>query len=206
VTAARAVLLLSGGLDSTALLGLARPALALFVDYGQRPAAAEGRAAAAVASALSAELETVRVDLREIGAGLLRDDAPAPGSPSPEWWPYRNQLLVTAAAAVAVRRGLGEVLTATVASDGQRHADGTAEFYDALDAVLRIQEGAVRVRAPAIAMTSAELVTSSGVGDEVLGWTVSCHRGDLPCGSCPGCWKRDKVLLELGRMRPGDEP
>ncbi|HWH30501.1 MAG TPA: 7-cyano-7-deazaguanine synthase [Mycobacteriales bacterium] len=205
MTADRAVLLLSGGLDSAALLALARPALALFVDYGQRPARAEGRAAAAVASALGTELEDVRVDLREIGGGLLHGDTPIPGAPSPEWWPYRNQLLVTTAAAVAVRRGLGEVLTATVASDGQRHADGTPRFYDALDAVLRIQEGAIRVRAPVIGMTSAELVAASGVGDDVLGWTVSCHRGDFPCGGCPGCWKRDEVLRGLGRMQPRDE-
>jgi 7-cyano-7-deazaguanine synthase len=193
-----AVLLLSGGLDSTALAALTRPAVCLAVDYGQRSAVGEFRAAAAVCRALRLTLSTLTLDLGGLGGGLLKDEDVLPGAPSPEWWPYRNQILVTAAASVALQAGLPQVLTGTVAGDGSRHIDGRPAFYQALDCLISMQEGGIRVRAPAINETSAELVRRSGLTEDVLGWTVSCHRASFPCGDCPGCWKRTKVLSDLG--------
>jgi 7-cyano-7-deazaguanine synthase len=195
------LILLSGGVDSAALAAVERPAAALFVDYGQRPAAAERRAAGAVAAALGLELHEIALDLRSLGGGLLLDDKPIPGAPSPEWWPFRNQMLVTAAAAVALRLGLSRVSVATVAGDGDRHADGTQRFYETLDLLLRLQEGNVGVTTPAIHETSEELVVRSGLGEDVLAWTVSCHRAALPCGDCPGCWKRARVMATLGMLQ-----
>lgn len=190
----RALLLLSGGLDSTALAAIHRPALTLFIDYGQRPADAESRAAAKTAELLGLPHEQITLGLDAIGGGLMFDEAPLAGAPSPEWWPYRNQLLVTAAAAVALRRGLGVVMTGTVAEDGARHADGTEAFYTALDQVLRLQEGGVRVTAPAIASTTEALLAKAALPASLTTWTVSCHRATLPCGDCPGCWKRLRVF------------
>ncbi len=195
---AEAVLLVSGGLDSTALAALVRPSLCLVIDYGQRSAIGELRAAAAICRALNLALETLTLDLGGLGGGLLKNEDPVPGAPSPEWWPYRNQILVTAAASVAVRAGLPQVLAGTVADDGARHIDGRPAFYQALDRLISMQEGGIRVRAPAIGETSAELVRRSGLTEDVLGWTVSCHRASFPCGDCPGCRKRSQVLSELG--------
>jgi 7-cyano-7-deazaguanine synthase len=206
VTAPDALLLLSGGVDSTALAARERPTAGLFVDYGQRPAAAEGRAARTVADALSLPLHEIALDLRPLGGGLLLDESPLPGAPSPEWWPYRNQMLVTAAAGVALRLGLRRVLVGTVAGDGDRHFDGRPEFYRALDALLRMQEGGIGVDAPAIGETAEVLVAGSGLDEAVLGWTVSCHRSELACGDCPGCWKRAKVFAVTGLMQPRDVP
>jgi 7-cyano-7-deazaguanine synthase len=199
---AASLLLLSGGVDSAALAARSRPAAALFVDYGQRSAPAEGRAAIAIAARLGLALHQRDIDLRSIGAGLLLSEDAPPASPSPEWWPYRNQMLVTIAAAVALRLGLRRVLVASVAGDGDRHADGSASFYAALNTVLTLQEGAIEVVAPALDETTEELVVSSGIAESVLAWTVSCHRSDLPCGNCPGCWKRERVLSNLGLLRP----
>jgi 7-cyano-7-deazaguanine synthase len=192
-----AVLLLSGGLDSTALAAIHRPGLTLFVDYGQRPVRAEKQAASAVARALGLSHLAIRMDLSEIGGGLLLDDVAMEAAPSPEWWPFRNQFLGTAAAAIALKHGFHEVLLGTVQGDGERHLDGTPRFYSALDAVTAMQEGAVRVDAPAISMSTLDLVRESGLGQDTLGWTVSCHRGDFPCHACPGCYKRDQVLHNL---------
>ncbi|GAA0742578.1 7-cyano-7-deazaguanine synthase QueC [Dactylosporangium roseum] len=198
------VLLLSGGLDSTALAALERPTLCLVIDYGQRPAPAEVRAATAVTDALDLPIEHLRLDLGDTGGGLLRDDRPLPGGPSPEWWPFRNQILVTAAAAVALRNNLHTVMVGTVIDDRDRHADGSPAFYAALDRLFALQEGDVRVVTPAIDETSTALVGRSGLGEDVLAWTVSCHRASLPCGQCPGCWKRAKVLERLGLLQtPG---
>lgn len=204
------LLLLSGGLDSAALAARDRPDRTLFVDYGQRPARAERTAAAAVAAELRLPHAAVRVDATEVGSGLLAPDRPpvAGVRPSPEWWPYRNQLLVTVAAAWLLRGPVGpagttgiDVLVGSVRQDGARHRDGTAPFYAALDALLRAQEGDVGCRAPALGLSTADLVRASGAGDAVLGWTHSCHTSDTPCLHCPGCHKREQVLDELGRLR-----
>jgi 7-cyano-7-deazaguanine synthase len=200
---ADAVLLLSGGIDSTALAALYRPALCVAIDYGQRSAVGELRASVAICRALSLRLKTLRLDLGGLGGGLLKDEEAVPGAPSPEWWPYRNQLLVTAAASVALGEGLSHVFVGTVAEDGVRHVDGRAEFYDALDRLVSMQEGNVRVDVPAIDQTSVELVRRSGLGEDVLAWTISCHRASFPCGDCPGCWKRGRVLSELGFLESG---
>ena len=82
-----AVLLLSGGLDSTARAGLFRPALCLAIDYGHRSAAGELRAAAAICRTLSLTLATLTLDLGGLGGGLLKNEDAIPGAPSPEWGP-----------------------------------------------------------------------------------------------------------------------
>jgi 7-cyano-7-deazaguanine synthase len=192
------VLLLSGGLDSTALAALERPRLCVAIDYGQRSAQGELRAATAICRQLELPFTELRLDLGGLGGGLLLGEHPLPNAPSPEWWPFRNQILVTAAAGIALRDGLASVTVGSVLGDGDRHVDGRADFYDALDHLLSIQEGGIRVRVPAIEESTVDLLRRSGLGEDILGWTVSCHRASYPCGACPGCWKRHTVLTELG--------
>ena len=192
------VLLLSGGLDSTALAAIRRPKLTLFIDYGQRPALGEGRAAAAVAGSLKLDHLAIEINMAPIGGGLLADETPLSNAPSPEWWPYRNQLLCTIGAAVALRQNLPAVVIGSVRGDGDRHIDGTPEFYRRLDSVTSLQEGEVGVIAPALERSTEELVRESGLGMETLGWTLSCHRSATPCHACPGCNKREGVLVALG--------
>lgn len=198
------VLLLSGGLDSTALAAWLRPDAALWVDYGQRPASGERRAAQAVAAQLGMPFHAVTVDAGAIGLGLLNSDtSDGPGTdplPSPEWWPFRNQLIVTVAAAWAWPRGYVELLVGSVSTDGDRHADGTAAFFSALAGLLALQEGGMTVSAPAVAMTTEELVTASGAPDSLIAWAHSCHVADLACGRCPGCVKHERVLRGLHRL------
>lgn len=195
------LLLLSGGLDSAALAAWCRPSGCLFVDYGQRPAAGEQRAAQAVAEALGLHLETIQADCSGVGAGTLVGQSERPNaSPTPEWWPYRNQLLVTLAASVAVRYDTRTILIGTVREDAARHADGSAGFVAGLDALLALQEGGLRLQAPALAFTTAELIDRSGISDEILGWTHSCHLASRGCGGCNGCRRRVAVLDDIGRL------
>jgi 7-cyano-7-deazaguanine synthase len=198
------LLLLSGGLDSTCLGVLERPAAALVIDYGQIPAAAEFRAADYVANKYGIRLIKLVVDCSGIGQGLLADGLSAPGAPSPEWWPFRNQLLATLAASVAIKEGLGEVAVATVASDGERHVDGTAEFYFALAELIAMQEGGIRLCTPCIDRSTQELFASVDLPDDVLVMSHSCHVASLACGWCPGCLKRQEVLRDAGRLQPTD--
>lgn len=199
------VLLLSGGLDSSSIAAWHRPEHCLAIDYGQHAAEAEKRAAEAVAADLDLPYTHIRVDASAVGGGLMSTfpNSTVPNSVgiAPEWWPYRNQFLITIAAGWAVTRGHTEVLVGTVAGDGDRHADGTQTFYDAMNAVLAAQEGALAVNAPAMDLTAADLITTSRITDATLGWTHSCHTGNLPCKTCPGCIKRAEVLLQAGRLQ-----
>lgn len=190
------LLLLSGGLDSACLAALARPTTALFLDYGQRPAAGERRAAHTIAGELSLPLEERSLDLSAIGDGLLSGGKPSQlaVAPTPEWFPFRNQLLVSAAAAVAVQIGAQELWLGLTAEDTTRHADGTTEFVEAADHLLQLQEGGIRLRAPAHHLQAQELLTSSRLPDHIWQHTLSCHVAPVACGECPGCAKRRLLL------------
>jgi 7-cyano-7-deazaguanine synthase len=194
------VLLLSGGLDSTSIAAWQRPEHCLGVDYGQRAAAAEHRAATAIAADLDLPYTHIKVDASAVAGGLMARQPNSVGG-TPEWWPYRNQFLITVAAGWAVIRGHDEILVGTVSTDGDRHADGRQSFYDAMTAVLQSQEGRLSVSAPAIHLAASALIHESGVTDATLGWTHSCHVNNLPCGRCPGCVKRAEVLSQAERLQ-----
>lgn len=149
--------LLSGGLDSTALCYWMRPQKALVIDYGQVSAAGEVRAAKAVSEAMDIPFFCLKVDCRHLGSGLLANRSSITQSPSPEWWPFRNQLLASLAGSWAITQGINEILFGTVASDGF-HKDGTPDFFDLLNRLMRYQEGDIQISVPAIHLTAIELV------------------------------------------------
>lgn len=189
-------ILLSGGMDSIALGYWKRPEVAITVDYGQRAAEAEMRAAARVSDELGIRHELVRVDCSALGSGDMAGVPALDAAPVPEWWPYRNQMLITFAAMRGIAIGVDELMLGSVASDAS-HADGRPEFYAMMDKILVGQEGGMRVVAPAIGMTTAELVRASGVPRSLLSWAHSCHFGNLACGACRGCVKHYQVAHEI---------
>ena len=189
--------LLSGGMDSTALAFWKKPAVGITIDYGQVCAAAEIRAAAQVCKVFGIHHDTVRVDCSELGSGALAGTQPLPVAPVPEWWPFRNQLLVTLAAIRALSLGVQELLVGAVKTDAC-HQDGTEPFFSALDRLLRLQEGNLTLSTPAIAMTSAELIKASKISIDLLAWAHSCHTANYACGTCRGCNKHRQVMSELG--------
>lgn len=189
-------ILLSGGIDSISLAYWKRPAVAVTVDYGQRPARGEIQASAGACEALGIEHLVVSVDCSSLGSGDMAGSSPLEIAPVPEWWPYRNQLLVTLAASAVISRGVASLLIGTVKADSQ-HADGTSRFVAALSNLMSLQEGGLRVEAPAIGLTSVELVRRSEVPLEVLAWAHSCHTSSLACGRCRGCAKHFETMQDL---------
>lgn len=188
------VVLLSGGMDSAALVYWSRPDLALTVDYGQLAAEGEIRAAKAICTELSISHEVVTTDTRRLGGGTMAGAGVS--SATPEWWPFRNQLLLTLG---VMRMGAapGELLIGTVASD-KVHSDGRTEFLQSFNALLSAQQANITVLAPAIEMSSVELIEKSLVPEGILGWTLSCHTGPVGCGECRGCYKHveTRALLQ----------
>lgn len=193
----RTALLLSGGMDSTALAAWRRPDVAITIDYGQRPAEGEKRAAGAVAAALAIEHHVVTADLSALGSGDLAGSRALAIASVPEWWPFRNQMLVTLAAMKGAALGIEELMIGVLKTDGT-HADGRLEFITTLDALLRLQEGGMCLTAPAIGLTAQELIRASGATPELLAWSHSCHTSDYACGTCRGCRKHYETWADLG--------
>ncbi|MFL6438140.1 MAG: 7-cyano-7-deazaguanine synthase [Terriglobales bacterium] len=194
------LLLLSGGVDSIAMAAWRRPAVCLTVDYGQIPAEAEIDAANVVCATLDLRHDVVRLPLRNLGSGLLAGETMSPLSDNDEFWPFRNQLLITIGAMRAARESISAVVIGTVRNDS-RHSDGRPAFLSSMARLLEMQEGALTLMAPAAQMDTSELIRASGVPLGVLGWAHSCHRSKLACGDCPGCYKHSDMMQRLGLNR-----
>ncbi len=176
---------------------LNKPSVAFTVNYGQVAAEGELRAATKICSELAIQQEVICVDCSTLGSGDLANKPPNSIAPVTEWWPYRNQMLVTLAAMKAVEIGVNELLVGAVKTDAC-HSDGNAVFFEKLNDLMVLQEGGITVHAPAIHLTSAELVRLSKIDISLLAWAHSCHVSDYACGSCRGCFKHQTVMAELG--------
>ena len=174
--------------------------MCLTINYGQKAAVAEINASAQVCRALGLRHSVLTNQIADLAAGEMSHQASSRHSPHTEFWPFRNQYLATLAGMYSVKYGYDRVLIGTVVTDS-RHKDGTHNFVNSIDVLMSEQEGGIRYAAPAISMTSAELVRQSGIASSVLGWAHSCHHGNLACGRCGGCIKHSDVMQSLGWER-----
>jgi 7-cyano-7-deazaguanine synthase len=194
------LLLLSGGIDSICLAAWRRPQLCLTVDYGQKAAEAEIAAASEVCAALALKHKVIRAPIPSLGCGDLVGGAASTASENTEFWPFRNQLLVTLGAMASMIHSCRRIVIGTVKSDS-RHKDGTVDFVKRISDLLAMQEGELSLEAPAISLTTDELVQCSKVSASILGWAHSCHTANLACGQCRGCEKHSIAMRRLGWNR-----
>jgi 7-cyano-7-deazaguanine synthase len=204
-SSARAIVLLSGGLDSATVLALARSenyeCYALSVAYGQRHLA-ELDAAARVSAALGArEHRTMRVDLAGIGGSALTDsrvaipESPAPGIPV-TYVPARNTLFLSLALGWAEVIGARDIFVGVNAVDFSGYPDCRPAFIQEFEKLAQIAtkagvEGArFKIHAPLIEMSKADIIrTGLGLGVDFSA-TVSCYQADeegRACGRCDSC-------------------
>lgn len=193
----KTALLLSGGMDSIAIAWWKRPDMAITLDYGQRAAEAEINAAAATCQALNITHHIIKIDCSSLGSGDIAGIQADPNAPSSDWWPYRNQMLLSLAAMKAIALGVTHLWIGTVKSDSS-HLDGTPEFVEKISELMSFQEGGMVVEAPAIEFSTVELVRISAITPGGLAWAHSCHKANVPCGNCRGCNKYFQVLDEVG--------
>ena len=219
----RAVVLLSGGVDSSTLLHYvirklgASEVHALSFLYGQKHKR-EIDAAAWQASAAGAASHDV-VDMSFFGAlipggSVLTDAAVAVPrledlghevmSQPPTYVPNRNMMLLSVAAAYAESRGVRDLFYGAQTQDRYGYWDCTPEFLERINAVLALnRKPPVMVHAPFVWMRKAEelqLGLELGV-DYAHTWT--CYRGgDVPCGECPSCVERAGAFKEIGLADP----
>ena len=194
------VLLLSGGVDSAALCYWKKPAFALTVNYGQIPFEAELLASKRICDFVGVEHMVIHAPINELGSGDLAGrpvNGGGPGIQYSEWWPFRNQFLITLAAMKAIQIAADEVMIGSVSSDSI-FVDGSAAFTSAMDSLTRIQEGGIRVSAPAHHLSSIQLLRQANVPEQILSMTHSCHVSNYSCGDCWGCRKNLDIFEALG--------
>ena len=204
-SAARAIVLLSGGLDSATALAWARrrgfEAYALSIDYGQRHSS-ELEAAARVASALGARVHRImRVDLAGIGGSALTDwslalpEQPSAGIPI-SYVPARNTLMLALALGWAEVLGAQDLVIGANCIDYSGYPDCRPEFIRSFEALAAVATKAgvegtrFNVHTPLIAMGKAEIIRSGVQWGVDYAMTVSCYQADsegLACGRCDSC-------------------
>jgi 7-cyano-7-deazaguanine synthase len=217
-----AVVLLSGGLDSTTALAMARAegltCHALTVRYGQLHAC-ELAAAARVAAALgAAEHRVLTLDLAPLARSALTSpdlavpkdrslaEIGAPGDVPVTYVPARNTVLLALALAWAETLGAQDIFVGVNVLDASGYPDCRPAFIDAFQALAQVatRGGGFRVRAPLIAMTKAEIILAGARLGVDYGLTHSCYDpiDDRACGRCDACHLRRKGFAEAGVADP----
>lgn len=194
----KTAILLSGGMDSIAIAYWKKPDIAITIDYGQKCAEAEIQSAAFVAKKLGLEHHIIRVDCSSLGSGCLLGSEPLEFAPTREWWPYRNQLLVTLACMKAISLGVKTIFVGSIKQDGDRHKDGTKEFYNLLSLLIEYQEGGINIDMPAADLNTIDIIKRYKVPLYLILHSHSCHTANIPCLDCPGCVKNYKIRQALG--------
>lgn len=190
-------LLLSGGVDSICSAYNLKPEYAFTIDYGQAPAEREIFVSGVICEIMGITHRVIRVDCSDVGSGILAQRKPLDLAPSREWWPYRNQMLITLCLMQCIKLGISELHLASVKSDSF-HKDGTLEFYQLISQLVEYQEGGIRIKCDTLDKFSHELVLDYDVPLEFIQLAHSCHTSNISCGSCPGCTKLIRVREELG--------
>ena len=179
-----------------------RPDLLVTIDYGHLPAAGEIAAAKQIAATLELDHAILSAPLSEFGRGEMVGTHASDSDLIPEHWPLRNQMLVTLAAMKYADMGLSTIMIGTVASDCV-HSDGTPNFITRLNDLIGVQSPGLKIIAPAIGLSTRELVGASGLANDTLGWCFSCHRAPVACGACRGCTKTLELLSSLAKDAKG---
>ena len=223
--ARRAVALLSGGMDSVVAAAAVQAdgyeVHALAIEYGQRQHA-ELAAAERVAEALGlAGCSRVRVDLGQFGGSALTTDRPVPKDRKeigadipPTYVPARNTVFLSVALAAAEALDADAVAIGVNAVDYSGYPDCRPAFLEAFEAVARagtkrgVEGDPIRVLAPLLRLTKAEIVTRGLELGVPFGETLSCYdpvERDgrwLHCGRCDACRLRHQGFEDAGVEDP----
>lgn len=186
-------LLLSGGMDSICIAYWKRPKYGITIDYGHNPRLGEIQAASTVCKALNIEHIVITADISALGSGDLVGTTPVSDAPASEWWPYRNQFLITLAAMKCQSINVSNLMIGTLRTDGF-HSDGRPEFIELMNDLFTMQEGHLTISSPAIKLSAVELVEESGIPLSILSWSHSCHTSEVACGFCRGCRKHYETM------------
>ncbi|MCG6896286.1 MAG: 7-cyano-7-deazaguanine synthase QueC [Thiocapsa sp.] len=220
-----AVVLLSGGLDSSTTLAIAKSdgfaLYALSFRYGQRHRAELESAAAVACSIGVADHAVIDIDLRRFGGSALTADIPVPKGRSAQaigvgipvtYVPARNTVFLSFALAWAETLGADDIFIGVNAQDYSGYPDCRPAFIEAFERMANLATAAavegrqrLKIHAPLMSLTKAEII-AKGISLGVdYGLTSSCYdpgTDGRPCGHCDSCLLRAKGFAEAGYPDP----
>jgi 7-cyano-7-deazaguanine synthase len=214
----KAVVLVSGGLDSVTALAIAQSkgfdCHALSVDYGQRHHS-ELDAAKRVAELASVPLKILSLDLRTIGGSALTDDIDVPENETAgipvTYVPARNTIMLSLALAQAEVLGADDIFIGVNAVDYSGYPDCRPEFIAAFQQMARLATRAgvegreMTIHTPLIDLTKAEIIQQGVALGIDYSITVSCYQADgegRACGVCDSCRIRKEGFSAAGIPDP----
>ncbi len=215
----KAVVLVSGGMDSAVTLAMARElgfaCHALSVAYGQRHGS-ELTAAAVMARCLGAmSHKTVQVDLRSLGGSALTDDIEVPEHGGPgipvTYVPARNTIMLSIALGWAEVLGSNDIFCGVNAVDYSGYPDCRPAFIESIQQLANLATKAgiegqgLRIHAPLMAMGKADIVREGLRLGVDFSATTSCYSADaegLACGHCDACRLRAEGFAAAGVSDP----
>lgn len=222
--AKRAVVLLSGGLDSATVLAIAQnqrfECYCLSVEYGQRHEAELTAAKRVALSQGAKDLKLAHVDLRLFGGSALTDDISVPkdrsegemgGGIPVTYVPARNTILLSMALGYAETLGANDIFCGVNAVDYSGYPDCRPEFIEAFQTLARLAtkagvEGAeITIHAPLIHLSKSEIIQTGLELGVDYGLTHSCYDPDgegRACGHCDSCLIRRGAFESLGMADP----
>jgi 7-cyano-7-deazaguanine synthase len=209
-----AIVLLSGGMDSAALLyyavrNMGLSVLAIGFDYGSKHAKMEIRSARIIAESLGVEYRLVELPLNT----FLSSDLLVGGEDIPEGEysreslrrtvvPCRNAIMISICSGIASSVGARSVMIGSHSGDHAIYADCRPEFNDAIRESIEIAtDHMVTISFPWQSHTKAEIIKDSEKMDLSVPWefTYSCYRGGMKhCGKCSTCLERKNAFAESG--------
>ena len=216
----RAVVSLSGGMDSAVCLALAAAdydVYALHFSYGQRTEKRELISARAIADVVGVrQFLPLKIDLfRQIGGSALTDvniavpEAPAANRIGEEipvtYVPFRNAHFLSAAVSWAEVLGAESIFIGAVEQDSSGYPDCRPAYYDAFQRVIRTgtKEGKIQIDTPLIHMKKSEIVQLGVELTAPFHLTWSCYSGEVrACGVCDSCVLRLRAFSEAGVTDP----
>jgi len=219
----RAVILASGGLDSTVAAAVAQrdgyEIYLLTLAYRQRHAIEIERAAQVAAALGARQHRVIEVDLRAIGGSALTDDLPVPKNRTEQdrgqgipitYVPGRNLIFLSLAAAHAEVLGASVIYFGANVVDYSGYPDCRAEFLRAFEAVVQAgtKAGAegrrIEVRTPLLSLTKADIIRLGLKLNAPIHLTHSCYDpvGTLACGLCDSCLIRKQGFADAGVEDP----
>jgi len=213
----RAIVLLSGGMDSCVCAALAardHDVAAVHVSYGQRTEERERQSFLAICRRMNIhdKLAVRNEALREIGGSALTEESIAvPAAESPghgvpvTYVPFRNAHFLAVAVSWAEVMGAEKVYIGAVEPDSSGYPDCRPAYYEAFNAVVKAgtKEGNIQVVTPLIAMRKAEIIRLGLELGAPFDLTWSCYsREDQACGVCDSCVLRLRAFAEAGVEDP----
>lgn len=216
----RAVVLLSGGMDSSTCLAIATSegyqCYTLAFDYGQRHGMELAMAAFQARAFAAADHRVIKVDLRAIGGSALTDridvpkDEPGPGIP-PTYVPARNAVFLSLGCAFAEVVSAQDLFIGVNQVDYSGYPDCRKDFLDAFESMANLatrmgREGRqIRIRAPLLNLEKAEIIARGLEHGVDFRYTFTCYDpgpDKKPCGSCPSCRLRLAGFERAGLADP----